>query len=258
MPENIIEVENLTKFYSDVVGVKNINFSVKKGEIFGFLGPNGAGKTTTIRLLLDLLKPSNGKIAILNQDLVNSSLEIRKKCGYLPGNFAAYAHLTGEEFLQFCAKMRDKSTGNINELLKKFKFDEKSLMKKIKHLSHGNLQKLGILQAFFHNPHLIILDEPTLGLDPLMQEVFYSILLEYRNNGGTVFFSSHNLTEVEKICDRIAIIRNGNLAAVEKLEDLKKKRFRKLTVQFKKSMEDIKAKYGSQIVKTKQRNKISN
>ena len=135
--------------------------------------------------------------------------------------------------------MRQKSNVSIIELAEKFKLDNTALCKKIKHLSHGNLQKIGIIQAFIHNPQLLILDEPTIGLDPLMQEIFYEVLLEYRKNGGTVFFSSHNLFEVEKVCDKIAIIKNGNLVAVEKLEDLKKKRFRKLTIQFKSPVKKI-------------------
>ena len=224
----IISVSNLTKYYGTTLGVKNINFTVNQGEIFGFLGPNGAGKTTTIRMLLDLLRPSSGQINIFGQEIYTHSLEIRKRCGYLPGSFSAYGNMTGTDFLQFAASMRKTEPKLQKSLIDRFQLLQEDLSQKVKHLSHGTLQKLGIIQAFFHQPELFILDEPTIGLDPLMQEEFYRLLHEMKNEGKTIFFSSHNLPEVEKVCHRIAIIREGELVALETLEGLKKKKLKRL------------------------------
>ena len=220
----IISVSNLTKYYGSTLGVKNINFTVNQGEIFGFLGPNGAGKTTTIRMLLDLLRPSSGQINIFGQEIYTHSLEIRKRCGYLPGSFSAYGNMSGTDFLHFAASMRKTEPKLQKSLIDRFQLFQEDLSQKVKHLSHGTLQKLGIIQAFFHQPELFILDEPTIGLDPLMQEEFYRLLHEMQNEGKTIFFSSHNLPEVEKVCHRIAIIREGELVALETLEGLKKKK----------------------------------
>jgi len=224
----IISVNNLTKYYGRALGVQNINFTVNQGEIFGFLGPNGAGKTTTIRLLLDLLRPSSGEIKIFGYGIESHSLEIRTRCGYLPGNFFAYSNMTGADFLRFVASMRKVKSGMQENLIERLQLSQDDLSLKIKHLSHGMLQKLGIIQAFFHQPDLLILDEPTIGLDPLMQEELYRLLREMQNEGKTIFFSSHNLPEVEKVCQRIAIIREGELVALETLEGLKKKRLKRL------------------------------
>ena len=224
----IISVNQLTKYYGRTPGIQNISFTVKQGEIFGFLGPNGAGKTTTIRLLLDLLRPSSGEIKIFGNDICSHSLEIRKRCGYLPGNFFAYSHMTGADFLRFVASMRKAELKMQQRLIDRFELSQNTLSLKIKHLSHGMLQKLGIIQAFFHQPELLILDEPTIGLDPLMQEEFYRLLRKVQNEGKTIFFSSHNLPEVEKVCHRIAIIRKGELVALETLDGLKKKKLKRL------------------------------
>ena len=224
----IISVSNLTKYYGTTLGVKNINFTVNQGEIFGFLGPNGAGKTTTIRMLLDLLRPSSGQINIFGQEIYTHSLEIRKRCGYLPGSFSAYGNMSGTDFLHFAASMRKTEPKLQKSLIDRFQLLQEDLSQKVKHLSHGTLQKLGIIQAFFHQPELFILDEPTIGLDPLMQEEFYRLLHEMQNEGKTIFFSSHNLPEVEKVCHRIAIIREGELVALETLEGLKKKKLKRL------------------------------
>ncbi len=224
----IISVSNLTKYYGTTLGVKNINFTVNQGEIFGFLGPNGAGKTTTIRMLLDLLRPSSGQINIFGQEIYTHSLEIRKRCGYLPGSFSAYGNMSGTDFLHFAASMRKTEPKLQKSLIDRFQLLQEDLSQKVKHLSHGTLQKLGIIQAFFHQPELFILDEPTIGLDPLMQEEFYTLLREMQNEGKTIFFSSHNLPEVEKVCHRIAIIREGELVALETLEGLKKKKLKRL------------------------------
>jgi ABC-2 type transport system ATP-binding protein len=224
----IISVNNLTKYYGSALGVQNINFTVNQGEIFGFLGPNGAGKTSTIRMLLDLLRPSSGEIKIFGHAVYTHSLEIRKRCGYVPGNFSAYGNMTGADFLRFVASMRKAEPRLQESLIERFQLSQDDLSQKVKHLSHGTLQKLGIIQAFFHQPELLILDEPTIGLDPLMQEEFYRLLREMQNEGKTIFFSSHNLPEVEKVCHRIAIIREGELVALETLAGLKKKKLKRL------------------------------
>jgi len=218
----VIHIENLTKYYGHVIGVDNISFDVNRGDIFGFLGPNGAGKTTTIRLLLDLLRPTSGKISLFGSDLAENSFEIRKRCGYLPGNFSAYGNLTGMEFLHLCADLRRHSRKTDPGLLERFDLTGHNLTRKIKYLSHGTIQKLGIVQAFFHQPELLILDEPTTGLDPLMQEAFYDLLKKQQEMGCTVFLSSHNLSEVERICNRMAIIRTGKIEISDSIENLKK------------------------------------
>jgi ABC-2 type transport system ATP-binding protein len=246
----IISVNNLSKFYGKTLGVQDLNFSVSQGEIFGFLGPNGAGKTTTIRMLLDLLRPSFGQIHIFGKEIYDHSMEIRRRSGYLPGNFSAYGNMTGIDFLRFAGSMRRTSSKLQSRLIDRFQLSKEDLSQKVKHLSHGTLQKLGIIQAFFHQPELLILDEPTIGLDPLMQEEFYRLLFEVQNKGKTIFFSSHNLAEVEKICHRIAIIRDGKLVALETLESLKKKKVRRLKFILKEPADELKLP-GANLVKQK-------
>jgi ABC-2 type transport system ATP-binding protein len=226
----VINIANVTKSYGPVPGVKDISFQVYEGEIFGFLGPNGAGKTTTIRLLLDLLRSDAGRIEVFGRDLARHSLEIRRRCGYLPGSFSAYGNLTGLEFLHFCADLRDIPRKIDASLLERFGLVNNNLTRKIKYLSHGTLQKLGIVQACFHGPELLILDEPTIGLDPLMQEEFYKLLHEHREKGATIFLSSHNLAEVERICHRVAIIRKAEIEKVDSIENLRKMLRKKLRV----------------------------
>jgi ABC-2 type transport system ATP-binding protein len=226
----IIHIENLTKYYGKIIGVKNISLDVFKGEIFGFLGPNGAGKTTTIRMMLDLLRPSDGKIEIFEEEIKKYAFEIRQKCGYLPGSFSAYGNLNGKEYLKLCADIRNLSQKIDRQLLDRFELSNNNMIQKIKFLSHGTLQKLGIIQAFFHNPELLILDEPTIGLDPLMQQSFYDLLKEHQSRGCTIFLSSHNLSEVEKICHRMAMVRNGEMVIVESIENLRQKINRRLIV----------------------------
>jgi ABC-2 type transport system ATP-binding protein len=224
----VIHTDKLTKYYGSVIGTHQISLDVLRGEIFGFLGPNGAGKTTTIRMLLDLLRPTAGEISIFGKPLTGDTSVTRKKCGYLPGNFNAYGNLTGMEFLELCADLRDLAFKIDQDLFARFGFDQVYLKRKIKSLSHGTLQKLGIIQAFFHHPELLILDEPTIGLDPLMQEEFYSLLKERHQAGCTIFLSSHNLSEVERVCNRVAIIRSGKLVTVDSVDNLRRSLKRKL------------------------------
>jgi ABC-2 type transport system ATP-binding protein len=181
-------------------------------------------------LLLDLLRADKGTIEISGKELKLHSFEIRQKCGYLPGNFNAYGNLTGHLFIQLFSNIRRDNQPDQYELYDRLGLSDADLRRKIKHLSHGTMQKLGIIQAFWRSPELLILDEPTIGLDPLMQEVFYEFLKEYVAKGVTVFLSSHNLSEVERICDRIAIIRKGEIIKTESVANLKKLVTRKLTV----------------------------
>jgi ABC-2 type transport system ATP-binding protein len=235
----VIHIANLTKYFGSFAAVGGISIEVYPGEIFGFLGPNGAGKTTTIRLMLDLLRPDSGKVSLFGDSLRENSFEIRKRCGYLPGNFNAYGNLTGYEFLSLCADLRGIPRGVEPALIQRFELEKNQLSKKIKFLSHGTMQKLGIVQAFFHKPELLILDEPTIGLDPLMQEEFYSLVKEHQARGCTVFLSSHNLSEVERICHRMAIIREGKLVVVDSIENLRKNLKRRLYFTLSQEVEFI-------------------
>lgn len=228
----VIEVNNLTKYYGKTVGIEDVGFSVEQGEIFGFLGPNGAGKTTTIRLLMDLLRPDQGSISIFGIELKRNQVDFKERIGYLPGDFFPYAEMTGAGFLNYTANYRSRAPELRHTLLEQLKFSSRELSQKIKHLSHGTRQKLGIIFAFEHNPDLTILDEPTSGLDPLIQEAFYEILRDFQKQRKTVFLSSHILPEVEKVCHRVAIIRKGNIVALEEIEKLKRKRPRRLIITF--------------------------
>lgn len=228
MNSPVISIDQLTKYYGRTLGVSKLSFEVQAGEIFGFLGPNGAGKTTTIRLLLGLLRSTSGRAAVFGLPVPDQSFGIRRRCGYLPGNFTGFSNLTGAEMLRLSADLRQTDSGREKELFDQFKISGQNLEQKLKHLSRGTRQKLGIIQAFCHQPELIILDEPTTGLDPLMQQRFYDLLQETRARGATIFFSSHNLPEIEKTCERVAIIREGELVALETLDNLKRKRYRRL------------------------------
>jgi ABC-2 type transport system ATP-binding protein len=228
-----IEVSGLTKSYGSIVGVRDLDFTVEQGEIFGFLGPNGAGKTTAIRLLMQLLNPDKGSISLFGKLLNKNRWDLRDRIGYLPGDFHPYGDMTSGYFLNYMAGYRSSSPRLRSWLFDKLHFTARELKQRIKILSHGNRQKLGIVLALEHEPDLAILDEPTLGLDPLMQEAFYEILRELQMKGKTIFLSSHILTEVEKVCHRVAIIREGTLVALESLSDLKKKRPRRLIVELR-------------------------
>ena len=227
---NIIETKNLTKYYGDIRGIENLSLQVKKGEIFGFLGPNGAGKTTTIRTLLGLLKPTRGEAYILNKNIEEDIVEIRANVGYIPGELNLYEHLTGIQFLDYFSSLRETNLSLLDELLETF---ELPLERKIKGYSRGMKQKMGIIQAFMDDPPVIIMDEPTSGLDPLLQQKFYEFLRSEKKKGRTMFFSSHILSEVDKICDRVAIIREGKPIALEDVETLKSKSGKKIKLKIK-------------------------
>ncbi len=226
----VIVTEGLTKYYGRDRGVEDLHLSVRRGEVFGYLGPNGAGKTTTIRLLLDLIRPTRGRAEVLGMDVRTRSVDIRRRVGYLPGEPALYENLTGEEFLRFMGNLRGGvDRHHVSFLAERLECD---LTRPIKTLSRGNRQKLAILQAFIHRPELLIMDEPTGGLDPLMQHEFHRLVREMREEGATFFISSHNLPEVEKMCDRVGIIREGKLVAVDEVEALKRKALRRLEIHF--------------------------
>ncbi len=234
MNENIIETEGLTKYYGHILGVKDLNLQVKRGEIFGYLGPNGAGKTTTIKLLLDLIHPTKGKAKIFGLDAHRDSLEIRKIIGYMTVDFNLYENMTGEEFLIFCQSFYSNKDKRFKEkLIKKF---EIKMEGKIKTYSHGTKQKLALAQALLHQPELLILDEPTIGLDPLMQNEFLNLIKEQKSEGKTVFMSSHILSEVEKICDRVGILKKGTLIVTKNINELKRTTERTLRVVFQKEV----------------------
>lgn len=224
----VISTEGLTKYYGKVRGVEDLNLTINEGEVFGFLGPNGAGKTTTIRLLTALLKPTKGKAFILGQDVWQSSAAIKEEMGVLPGDIRLYDRMRGDEFLNYIGRFRRCKLPILkNKLIERFDFDPK---KRIKDYSKGNRQKLGIIQATMHNPKVLLLDEPTSGLDPLMQQEFYRLISEFKENGHTVFLSSHILPEVEKVCDRVGIIRDGHLVSIERIDEIAAKKVRYVDV----------------------------
>jgi ABC-2 type transport system ATP-binding protein len=224
-----IEAEGLTKSYGKSRGIEDVTFSVEAGEVFGFLGPNGAGKTTTIRTLLDLLHPSRGSARLFGLDSRRDSVAIRARLGNLPGDFGYGRRTSGREALQLLARLRGiDGLGRAEALADRFHAD---LDRPLGELSRGNRQKVGLISATFHEPRLLIFDEPTSGLDPLMQEEFLALVAEERERGCAVFVSSHELDEVERVCDRVGIVREGRLIAVERMADLLGKARRKVTVQ---------------------------
>ncbi|MCU1470785.1 MAG: transporter [Glaciihabitans sp.] len=230
MTDSAIHTSGLTKNYGSVTALADLNLDVQRGEIFGFLGPNGAGKSTTIRTLLDQIRPTAGTATVLGLDSHADSLAIRRRIGYVPGDLALYPNLTGAETIRYFARLRGGVDHVfIDELAGRLQAD---LSKKVKEYSTGNRQKIGLIQAFMHRPELLILDEPNAGLDPLMQQEFLKLLAEARDAGSTVFLSSHTLSEVERIADRVGIIRDGQLVVVERIDDLKRKAVRRLDFEF--------------------------
>jgi len=226
----VIETERLTKRYGTSRGIEDLTLSVSAGEVFGFLGPNGAGKTTTVRTLLDLLHATSGRARLFGLDSHRDSRATRARIGNLPGDFAYDERRTGLELLRFFAAVRGMvDLGRARDLAQRFEAD---LGRPLGELSRGNRQKIGLIQALFHDPELLILDEPTTGLDPLMQEEFLAVVGEHRDRGGTVFLSSHDLDEVERVCDRVGIIRAGNLAALEHVDEMRGRAYRNVSVRF--------------------------
>ncbi|MGD0196667.1 MAG: ABC transporter ATP-binding protein [Solirubrobacteraceae bacterium] len=225
-----IATSGLSKDYGSGRGVFELDLEVERGEVFGFLGPNGAGKSTTMRLLLDLIKPTSGSARVLGLDVSTSSIEIRRRVGFLPGDLAMYPKLTGRVVLDYLAHLRGGVDARVRDSLAE-RFDT-DLDRPIRQLSTGNRQKLGLIQAFMHEPDLLILDEPIAGLDPLVQQSFHALLREVSAQGRTVFLSSHTLSEVERVTHRVAILRKGRLVVVDSLENLRKVAIQRLEIEF--------------------------
>ncbi len=226
---NVIEIKNLTKNYGNARGITDVSFNVEEGEIFGFIGPNGAGKSTTIRTLLSLIHPTGGSATIFGKDSLKFAPEIAKEIGYLPSEVFYYDKMKVIDLLKYSASFYKKDCSKrIEELAEIMDLD---LNKKIDDLSFGNKKKVGIVQGLLHEPKLIILDEPTSGLDPLMQQKFFDLLKEENKKGTTILFSSHILSEVQKLCDRVAIIKEGKIITVEKISTLKKNNHKKIKIE---------------------------
>ncbi|WP_084075286.1 ABC transporter ATP-binding protein [Demequina sp. NBRC 110052] len=225
-----IEIDSLTKRFGDVVAVDDVTFEIERGEIFGFLGPNGAGKSTTIRCLLDLIRPTSGSCRVLGLDSRKDAVEIRRHLGFLPSDLALYPNLTGRQTLEFLAHLRGGVDWTwVDALADRLDAD---LTRRVAEYSSGNRQKVGIIQAFMNRPEVVVLDEPITGLDPLVQLEFHGLLREHAAEGNTVFLSSHTLSEVERVTDRVAFIRRGRLVAVESMDDLRDKAVRRLRLEF--------------------------
>jgi ABC-2 type transport system ATP-binding protein len=241
---HVIETRRLTKDYGSRRGtpvggagrwsapaLQDLDIAVEEGEIFGFLGPNGAGKSTTIRLLLGFIHATAGAATVLDRDIERDSVEIRRRVGYLPGGIAFWDNLTGERLLDELAALSGRKPVRRSELSERLELGPDDLARPVRTYSRGMRQKLGIIQALQHDPELMILDEPSEGLDPLMQRAFYEILEDLRDQGRTIFFSSHVLSEVERICDRVAIVRHGHLVALEDVHDLLARRKRNVEIR---------------------------
>lgn len=235
MSNYALEINNLTKIYgsgeSEFTAVDRLNLTVNKGEIFGYLGPNGAGKTTTIRMLLDLIRPTSGSAKMLGYDVHDDSIELHRHIGFLPGELGLWKNEKSIDIIKYVARLRGGVDMNyVRQLAEMFQFDVK---KKVREYSTGNKRKLGIILAAMNKPQLYILDEPTSGLDPLMQQHFNQLMLDAKAEGTTIFLSSHVLSEVQAICDRVGILRHGELKAIESIEKLTNVDFRWLTIHFR-------------------------
>ena len=227
----MLKIKDLTKYYKNNLGVEKVNIELNGGEIFGFIGPNGAGKSTTIKCILNFLNKNNGEIYLENKLIDKKDYLFKENIGYLPSEIHLYEDLTVKQMLDYSASFYKKDlTDKINELVSIFEVD---LDKKIDELSFGNLKKVGIILALMHSPKLLILDEPTSGLDPLMQEKFFELLKDEKQKGTTIFFSSHNLSEVKKVCDRVGIIKNGTVIEVDTVKNLSKNNYVVITIKSK-------------------------
>lgn len=232
-----IELKNLTKYYGKHRGIENLSLQIRKGVIHGFLGPNGAGKTTTIRCLLGILNPNSGYISLFGKKIERWATEIalKEKIGYLPGEFELYRHFTVKQILDYFDSLRKRPAVFRDEFVEKLDLDES---RSVSQLSKGNKQKVGLVQALMHDPDLLILDEPTSGLDPLIQQRLYTILRDFRTRGKTIFFSSHNLAEVQKIADEVAIVKEGFMVSHDRISDLSSRVQQKLIITTKTPISD--------------------
>lgn len=231
----VIQTQNLTKKYGGVVALQDLNLEVHRGEVFGYLGPNGAGKTTTIRTLLDLIRPTSGTATILGFDSRRDSVKIHAQVGFLPSEMMLYHNMTGRQYVRFIERARGVACmQEAEQLAERLDYD---LNRSLEGLSTGNRRKMGLITALMHRPPLLILDEPTSGLDPLMQQTFNEYIRQIQAEGRTVFLSSHNLPEVEALCDRVGILRAGKLVAVETIQALAGLRFRWFVLEFEQPIE---------------------
>jgi ABC-2 type transport system ATP-binding protein len=251
LPEPVIRSEHLTKHYGGgrlhrpghgsgpIRALNDVSLEVQPGEIFGFLGPNGAGKTTMIRTLLGFLSATGGTASVLGHDIGTDSVAIRRRVGYLPGGIALYGSLTGNASLDYYADLQDREPVRRAEIAERLAMPEADLKRKVRDYSRGMRQKIGVIQALQHDPELAILDEPTEGLDPLMQQAFYGLLDDLRAEGRTIFMSSHNLAEVERVCSRVAIIRDGHRMTLQRVEELVARRQRRVTLRWRGAAPDL-------------------
>ena len=231
MTKNVIEINKLSKYYGKHRGIEDVSFSVAEGEIFGFIGPNGAGKSTTIRTLLALIYPTSGSATVFGKDCIKEAPSIAQDVGYLPSETFFYEGMTVKGLLDYTAKLYQKDcVKRIKELSERLKLDTS---RKIRDLSFGNKKKVGIVSGLLHSPQLIILDEPTSGLDPLMQDTFFEILKEENEKGATILFSSHILSEVQKMCDRIAILKEGKVISVQSIHELRASTYKRIKLRMK-------------------------
>jgi ABC-2 type transport system ATP-binding protein len=238
-PDAVIATQGLSKHYGSVKALVDLTLDVRQGEIFGFLGPNGAGKSTLIRTLLGFLHPTSGSATVLALDIVDESVEIRRRTGYLPGGISLYDSLSGADALDYLADLQDQGSALREELCDRLQMPASVLKRRVRDYSRGMRQKIGVIQALQHDPELAILDEPTEGLDPLMQHAFYALMDDQRAKGRSIFFSSHVLSEVERICDRVAIIRSGQLMALQNVDDLLARRKKKVELRWRGAAPDL-------------------
>jgi len=227
--EPVIVIDKLQKSYGKVQAVRGISMSVERGEIFGFLGPNGAGKTTTIRCMLDVIRPSAGTIRVLGLDAQRDKMELHKRIGYIPGDVRLPGQMTGKQIINYFSRLQGLEPVLLDDLVARFDVEMK---RQLKSYSKGMRQKIGIVLGFMCDPDVLILDEPSSGLDPLLQKVFNEFLLEEQARGKTVFMSSHIMSDVEKVCQRVGVIRQGELVTVEEVEKLREKAGQRVTVEF--------------------------
>ncbi|HAE82854.1 MAG TPA: hypothetical protein DCK85_05655 [Ktedonobacter sp.] len=225
----VIEITQLRKTYGSIQAVKGISMSVEQGEIFGFLGPNGAGKTTTIRCMLDVIRPTAGSIRVLGLDAQHDTMALHQCIGYLPGDVRLPGDMTGRQVINYFSRLQGREPVLLAKLVQRFDVE---LKRPLRSYSKGMRQKIGVVLAFMCDPNVLILDEPTSGLDPLLQRTFNEFLLEEQARGKTIFMSSHIMSDVEKVCQRVAVIRQGELVTVEKVETLRQKAGQRITVEF--------------------------
>lgn len=229
MKKIMLEVQNLTKYYGKIKGVEHLSFQLEEGEVFGFIGPNGAGKSTTIRSIMNLIQKTEGKVFIEQEEFHKDHIKLKEKIGYLPSEVHLYEDFTVKQMLDYHESFYQKDIHKRRcELVQMLELDES---KKVEDLSLGNMKKLGIVLAFMHSPKLLILDEPTSGLDPIMQHVFYDLLQKEKAKGTTIFYSTHILSELSRICDRVGIIKDGTLLKIETMQELRKKSFTYVTIE---------------------------